>query len=226
MQVTEQSAAAKAEQVARTRPAVERWLTWSGLVPLPVFLLLHLSTELYRSFASDVADLVRAAPSPFELVTRALLVWAPLGVHAALGVWLLLFGRERARAVDVARLPRLLSRVWAAAALAFVVYHARELTGSVWLGETDVRDLGLRLVATLSGTRAGVPLHAAGYLLGLLATLAHAGLATHRGLLAEGLLPTPASRQRSARACAALATLLFGVGALSVIRVASGALLH
>ena len=89
MQVTEQSAASKAEQVARSRPAVERWLTWSGLVPLPVFLLLHLSTELYRSFASDVGDLVRAAPTAFELVTLALLVWAPLGVHAALGVWLL-----------------------------------------------------------------------------------------------------------------------------------------
>jgi len=225
MQVTEQSAASKAEQVARSRPAVERWLTWSGLVPLPVFLVLHLSTELYRSFASDVGDLVRAAPTAFELVTLALLVWAPLCVHAALGVWLMC-GRHEARAVDVARLPRALSRAWAIVALAFLIYHTCELTGLVWLGAADARDLGFLLVAKLSSTRGGVPLHASAYLLGLLATLAHAGLSTHRGLLAEGLLPTPAKRQRSARACAVLATLLFGMGALAVIRVASGALLH
>jgi hypothetical protein len=226
MQGTEQSASAQAEQLARARPAVERWLTWSGLVPLPVFLLLHLSTELYRSFASDVSGWVRAEPGGFQVVTLALLVWAPLCVHLGLGSWLLLSGGSRPRVDDVARMPRVFSRVCALLALAFVLQHTRELAGAVWLGESDSRDLGFLLLTSLSSTRWGLPLHACAYLLGLLATLAHAALGTHRGLLGEGLLPSAASRRRSANWCATLAVLLFGVGAFAVIRVASGTLLH
>lgn len=226
MQGTEQSASAQAETLPRARPAVERWLTWSGLIPLPVFLLLHLSTELYRSFAADVSDWERAAPGGFQVVTVALLVWAPLCVHVGLGSWLLLMGRAQPRETDVARMPRVFSRVCALLALVFLLQHTRELVGAVWLGESDARDLGFVLLASLSSTRWGLPLHATVYLLGLLATLAHAALGTHRGLLGEGLLPSAASRRRSANCCATLAVLLFGVGAFAVIRVASGSFLH
>src|SRR5688572_7920529 len=112
MQVTEPSAAAKTEGVAHTRPSVERWLCWSGLLPLPAFLLLHLGRELSLSTATDVAALVRGAPSAFSLATSALLVWLPLSVHAALGVWCLasggsalpLEGEVRAPARAVSRL--------------------------------------------------------------------------------------------------------------------------
>jgi hypothetical protein len=230
MQGTEQSARPKAEQVARARPPVERWLTWSGLVPLPVFLALHLSTELYRSFAADVSELERDAPGTFQLVTLVLLVWVPLAVHGGLGLWRLLLGErergDRPRDPDVARLPRVLSRVFSIIALAFLLQHTRELIAPVWLGASDPRDLGFRLVASLSSTRWALPLSASAYLLGLAATLAHAGLAAHRGLLGEGLLTTSKRRTRSAQLCATLAALLFGVGAFAVIRVASGSILH
>ena len=227
MQTTDDSATSKAEQLAHGRPAVERWLTWSGLVPLPVFLLLHLARELRLSFASDVSDVLRPAPSAFATLTGLLLVWLPLATHVALAGYILLSGRKLSSvAGDVPRMPRSVSRVSGALALAFVVYHTRTLPVAVWLGEADARDAGFRLIAQLSSTRFGVPLAGGVYLLGLLATVAHASLAVHRGLLAEGKLQAPATRQASARLCAAFGAASFCIGAAAVIRVASGVLLR
>ncbi len=214
--------------MAHGRPAVERWLSLSGLVPLPAFLLLHLGRELWLSLASDVSDLVRVPPSAFGTVTALLLVWLPLVTHASLGAWLLVNARPSAPAArdDVPRGALGISRLTAALALLFVAYHAREYPIAVWLGEADARDAGLRLVERLSSTSFGVPLRGGAYLLGLAATVAHAGLGVHRALLRLGLLRTPLRRQSSARVCVLAAALLFCLGALSVIRVASGTLLH
>ena len=82
------------------------------------------------------------------------------------------------------------------------------------------------LLTELSSSRFGVPLASGAYVVGLLATAAHAGLGTHRALLLEGLLDAPGRRQASARACAAFGVLLFALGAAAVIRVASGVLLR
>jgi hypothetical protein len=228
MQVTEDGAASKTEQVAHARPAVERWLSWSGLVPLPAFLLLHLLRELRLAFIDDVSDVLRPAPGALALATSWLLVWLPLLVHAALAVFFLLSGRRLPPLVgnDVPALPRLVSRVTAVLALLFLLYHARAYPLAVWLGEADARDAGFRLLAELASTKLGVPLWSGVYLLGLLATVAHASLSLHRALAREGLLATPARRQTSARACAAFGVLLFAAGAVAVIRVASGVFLR
>ena len=222
MQVTED-----AEQLAHGRPAVERWLSWSGLVPLPAFLALHLARELTWAFRSDVSDVLRPAPGALGQVTSLLLVWLPLLVHAALGVFFLLSGRPMTTlSADVPPLSRLLSRVSGALALVFIAYHSRTYALSVWLAEADARDAGFRLLAELSSTKLGVPVLGGAYLLGLLATVTHAGLGVHRALAAEGVLATPARRQASARACAGFGAVLFGVGAAAVIRVATGVLLR
>lgn len=228
MQSSEQSAAPDPEQVAHARPAVERWLTLTGLIPLPVFLVLHVSRELALALATDVSSVVRATPGTFASLTALGLVWLPLLAHCLLGLWLL--STRRATPVlsgpDVAKPALGVSRLASVVALLFVVYHAREYPFAVWLGEADARDAGLRLVARLSDTTGGVPLRAGAYLLGLAATVAHAGLAVHRALLRLGLLQQGARRRVSAQLCSAVAVLLFGLGASAVIRVASGALLN
>jgi succinate dehydrogenase/fumarate reductase cytochrome b subunit len=228
MQVTEDGAASKAEQLAHARPAVERWLTWSGLVPLPAFLCIHLSRELGLAFADDVSDVLRPAPGAFAQLTSWLLVWLPLSIHALLGVYLLLAGRPLAPppSGEMPRLARVVSRASAVLALAFVLLHARAYALPVWLGHADARDAGFRLLAELSSTQLGVPVLSGVYLLGLLATAAHGSIGLHGGLARAGLLETAARRQRSARACAAFGVLLFGVGAAAVIRVASGVLVR
>ena len=226
--MTEDSAGSKAEQLAHGRPAVERWLSWSGLVPLPAFLLLHLGRELWLGFAHDVSDVLRPAPGLGASVTAWLLVWLPLSIHAALGGWFLVTRRQLSHVAssDVPELTRQMSRVSGALALVFVMYHARAYGLLVWLGEADARDAGFRLTAELSSTRFGVPLIGGAYLLGLLATATHAGLAVHRALLAEGLLFTPGRRRASARACATFGVVSFWIGAAAVIRVATGVLLR
>ena len=224
---TEDSAGSTAEPLAHARPAVERWLTWSGLIPLPVFLLLHLGRELALAFATDVQDVLRPGPSLFTTVTAWLLVWAPLAAHIGLAAWLTLSGRKRSSlAEDVARMPRRLSQWTSLLSLLFLVYHARAYAVAAWLGAADARDAGFRLIAELSSTRFGAPLVAAGYLFGLLATVTHAALGVHRGLLAEGFLKEPARRRASARACAGFGAAAFCVGAAAVIRVASGLILR
>ena len=226
MQVTEQSAAAKTEEVAHTRSAVERWLCWTGLVPLPAFLMLHLGRELSLAMATDVSEVVRPAPSAFGLATAALLVWAPLAAHAALGVWLLTSRTRSALPADVPRRARLASRLCSVVALLFVLYHARQYPLAALLGEADARDAGFRLISELSAASWGTPVAGLAYLLGLAATVAHAGLGVHRGLLSLGLLAGDAQRRASARSCVVLATLLFCIGAAAVIRVANGVLLR
>ena len=229
MQVTEEGAASKTTHLAHGRPAVERWLSWSGLVPLPAFLVLHLARELQLAFRNDVSDVLRPEPSTLGQLTSWLLVWLPLLVHGALGGFFLLSGRRLSppsAGADVPALPRLVSRLSGALALIFVAYHARTYSVSVWLGEADPRDVGFRLLAELSSTRFGVPLLGGAYLVGLLATITHASLGVHRALVAEGRLATAARRRASARACAGFGALLFGVGAAAVIRVASGVLLR
>ncbi len=227
MQGTESSAPSKAEQVAQRRTAVERWLVWSGLVPLPVFLCLHVTRELTLAFAGDVSQVLRPTRGAFSLISSVVLVWLPLTLHGALGAWLVASGRKlRPLPADVSALARALSRACALGALAFVLYHAGELPLPVLRGRAAAEDTGFRLIAQLSSTAAGVPAAAALYVLGLLATTAHAGLAVHRGLLGEGWLDSATRRRRSARLCAALSLLTFALGAVAVIRVASGVLLR
>ncbi|HVY30548.1 MAG TPA: hypothetical protein VHB79_28510 [Polyangiaceae bacterium] len=224
---TDEQSASNTEAVAQGRPAVERWLRWSGLVPLPAFLLVHLGSELVHAFPVDVSDVVRRAPTLFTTLACVLLVGAPLLLHVALAAWLLAKGRTLTLPSEVmARMPQLLSRGSALVAGAFVLYHARSYPFAVWLGEADARDAGFRLVAELSSSHLGVPLSGGAYLLGLLATSTHAGIGVHRALLAEGYLQKAERRRLSARACTAFAVASFCVGAAAVIRVASGVLLR
>jgi len=218
--------ASNEEQLAHVRPAVERWLTWSGLIPLPVFLVLHLLRELKLAFATDVSDVLRAEPTGFATATSWLLVWLPLLVHVALGGARWLSGRTASPPPDVPATARLVSRATSVLALCFLVYHARGFALPVWLGEAAAEDAGFRLLAELSSTRWGVPLSGGVYLLGLLATVTHAGLGVHRGLLREGWLRSSGRRRLSARLCAGSGAALFCVGAAAVIRVASGVLLR
>jgi hypothetical protein len=224
---SESQTASSAEQLAHARPLVERCLTWSGLVPLPAFLVLHLANELRLAFATDVSDVLRATPSLFVRLTSVLLVWLPLAVHIAAACVLLLTGRApRPLAADVPPMSRIVSRLSGALSLAFLAYHAQAFPVAVWLGHAAAEDAGFRLIAELSSTASGVPLVGGLYLLGLSATISHASLSVHRGLLAEGLLPTAAKREASARLCAAAGALSFCLGAAAVIRVASGVLLR
>lgn len=221
------SSASTAEQVAHTRPLVERCLTWSGLLPLPAFLLLHVLRELELSFATDVSDVLRRPPGPLAKLVSLLLVWLPLAVHLGATLLLLLRGQmPRPLPHDVPRLARRMSRASAALAFVFLVYHAQTFAVPVWLERAAAEDAGFRLLAELSSTSSGVPLAGGAYLLGLAASVTHAALGVHRGLLAEGLLPTVEKRRRSARRCAAAAALLFCASAAAVIRVATGVLLR
>jgi succinate dehydrogenase/fumarate reductase cytochrome b subunit len=214
--------------LARPRPAVERLLAFSGAVPLPVFLILHLGGQALRSAPADVSELARETATLGEMLTSLLLVWTPLVLHIALGVWSLFRRRPLSAGLaqpDLAPGLIVLSRATALLALAFVLLHTLGLSLPVWLGRRAASDSGFWLIAELSGLSFGVPLRAGAYLLGLAATLTHAGLGLQRLLLAEGRLQAPGRRKLARDCCAGACIALWALGALTVIRVASGALL-
>jgi len=215
------------QQVAHARPAVERWLVLSGLVPLPAFLALHLARELSLAFATDVSDVVRPGTSAWQTFSSVVLVWLPLALHVGLGSWrLLAFDQPLPVIADVPRLARQLSRFTSVLSLAFLLYHGQKFPFAVWRGDAAAEDSGFRLIAELSSSTWGAPVVGGMYLLGLLATVTHAGLGVHRGLLLLGRLSTPPRRLISARACAAFGATCFCLGAAAVIRVATGVLLR
>jgi len=228
MQENERNRTKAGEHLAHARPLVERCLVLTGLVPLPAFLVLHLTRELWLGSPADVSELIRAPREPLSQLTSVLLVWLPLAIHAALGAWLLVT-RRRLRFGDrktAARWTTALSRWTGAFALLFILQHAREYPLAVLLGEADARDAGLRSIASLSATQYGFPLRSGFYLLGLAATATHAALGVHSALSALGVVKTERGRALSRRACAATGAAVFALGAAAVIRVATGVLLR
>jgi hypothetical protein len=227
MPESEPQPGSNAQPLAHSRPVVERCLLWSGLVPLPAFLVIHVARELRSSFATDISAVARATPGTLSELCSLLGVWLPLGVHVGAAAVLWLRGQlPRKLEADVAPAARSISRVCAVLGLAFLLYHAQTLVVPVWLGQAAPEDAGFRLLEELSSTSSGVPLNGGLYLLGLLAIATHTALGVHRGLLVEGVLDRPDRRRLSARACAAGGAALFCAAAASVIRVASGALLR
>ena len=172
-----------------------------------------------RAYARAVGS-----PSFGSAVLVAVLVYAPLLVHAVLGVLRALraggssrAGSERAGAIVQ----------WSSAAvlLIFVASHVWQFSARRWLGVISAADYYSELCASLSSTAwGGVPLVAIGYLLGVAAAAVHGGSGVYRAAIGLGLVG--AARQRLlGRCCTALGVAVFVLGALIVIDLATGSVL-
>jgi succinate dehydrogenase/fumarate reductase cytochrome b subunit len=202
-------------------PVWQRLHTWTGAVPLAGFVLVHLITQLSALWGPQAyASMVARAAAPVSALLDVILIYVPLLLHAALGV------RRAIGARGLGSRPTELVQVLSAAVLLiFLVVHVWQFRAQVWLGTLSPADYYPELCASLSSTAwGGVPLVAIGYLIGVAATAVHAAGGVYRAALGSGLVGA-ARQQLLGRCCAAAGVVLFVLGALIVIDLATGSVL-
>ena len=147
---------------------VRRLFSLCGLLPLGVFLVVHLAIN--ASALAGSSAFARTAGWARDLpalpLVEWLLVFVPLAAHAGLGLWLIVRRRPLEPAAPYARGLRLTMRVTAVGTLCFLAAHLSELR---FRGSSDALTPGVLatlLDAHLSSTRYGVPWAGVAYLLG------------------------------------------------------------
>jgi succinate dehydrogenase / fumarate reductase cytochrome b subunit len=210
-------------------PTWLRWHSLLGVIPLAGYLLLHLlgqvlavrGSALQRGFQGLLDRSAVIAGVEFGVI------YLPLCAHAGLGLWRV---ARQPRSPETSERDaagplgwgRMLQRLSALGLLLFLVFHVWQFEGRLWLGELRRVDFMPELCASLSSTAfGGVPLVALGYLLGVAAAALHAAQGLYHACVSWGWV-TPRRRERLARACLLGGLALFAVGALIIVRLATG----
>lgn len=159
----------------RSSALARRILSLSGVVPLGVFLLVHVVTNARALRGPAAFERVVAfwARVPGLRVLEALFVFAPLLVHAAVGVWLVATRQPTAEPSPYPPPLRIAVRATAVVALLFLALHLPELRFRAHAGPPDGGVLRTILEAKLSSTSYGVPWRALAYLVGSACVVFH-----------------------------------------------------
>jgi succinate dehydrogenase/fumarate reductase cytochrome b subunit len=191
----------------------------SGIVPLGVFVAVHLLTT-----ASALAGGPRFSEvflhHTWMTVAIAVLVLVPLGFHGVYGAYRAVARRNEANLPSWR--PRI-RRVAALGTLAFVAFHLIEVPAPVWSGGMGEGALFDVLSAHLSSTWHGVPFVAIVYLAGVAATLTHLALELWVYFPATGIVLAAGAQRALAWALVAGASLLFLVAGNTIVFFATGA---
>jgi succinate dehydrogenase/fumarate reductase cytochrome b subunit (b558 family) len=218
----------KAQLLSRERrPFLWRKLhSLTGIVPVGVFLLVHLWTNAkalqgQRAFDEAVAELGHL---PYLVLIEILGIGLPLLIHAVLGVMIVLEMRSSPRRYPFSRhYMYLAQRLSGIVALAFIAYHLWQLRIQVALGTMDKADFFPELCSSLSATVGpGIPLMAIVYLLGVAASVFHFANGLYGFCFGWGITVS----RRAARMATALfglvGVILFVLGANTVVYFATG----
>jgi succinate dehydrogenase / fumarate reductase, cytochrome b subunit len=192
---------------------IRKWFELLGVVPLGVYLVIHLATYARVLFGASSFGI---AVSPGFLVVDLLLLWLPLGIHAAIG--LRLSFEPLKLEVDAERSRSLLLRVTGMLSLLFLFQHALWLRWPLISGALWPNDINETSMALLSSTWNGIPLTAALHLVGLALVTSHFGWGLGRFLERWGILR--GSRARPAAGW--FAAVLFALGAATIVELATG----
>jgi len=183
------------------------------VVPLGVYLVIHLATYARVLFGASSFGI---AVSPGFLLVDLVLLWLPLGIHAAIGIRI---SFEPLKLEDDAERSRsLLLRVTGVLSLLFLFQHALWLRWPLISGTLWPNDIGETSIALLSSTWNGIPVAAVLHLIGLALVTSHFGWGLGRFLERWGILR--GSRARPAAGW--FAAVLFAVGATTIVELATG----
>lgn len=190
----------------------------SGIVPLAVFVIVHVTTYAGALFG---ASRFGATGSEAGLVMSALeilLVWLPLAFHGLMGTWIAL---SRLEAEPVERGRSVALRISGVLVAVFVGAHAVWFRWPLITGERSPEDLATMLAARLSSTIEGVPFVALAHLLGLAVLAVHLAVGVPRFVASFGLGSVDAAR----RSAAIGSGIVFLVGAATIVDFATGSAL-
>jgi succinate dehydrogenase/fumarate reductase cytochrome b subunit (b558 family) len=146
---------------------VRRLFSLTGVVPLGVFLVVHVVVNARavrgeQAFAESADALARIPALP---LVELLFVLLPLVVHAAIGLWLVASRQPLAEPSPYPPGVAAAMRVTGLVALAFLAMHLPELRFRGLVRSPSGGELATRLAADLSSTWHGLPWRGAAYLL-------------------------------------------------------------
>jgi succinate dehydrogenase / fumarate reductase cytochrome b subunit len=195
-----------------------RLLAFTGALPLGAFLVLHL---VAMSTALGGAARFERVVSQSGLVSFSIVLFVvlPFVFHAGYGAYVATLRPEtmsRATWWPGAR------RFAALGALVFLVAHVAELPLREYTGALRPEAVLDVLVAHVSSTTAELPLVALAYLAGLGLTLFHFATSTWTFVTEWSVVVTPRAQRVTAWSLAAGASLLFLVGANTIVFLATG----
>jgi len=207
------------------RALLARAFSLSGVLPLGVFLVVHVGTNLQairgeRAFEAAVQAEHRI---PGLAVLEALLVFAPLLLHGGYGAWLVVTRRALREPSPYPRALQLALRVTGVLALAFLALHLPELRFSRAAQGADGGVLLTLLAADLSSMRHGVPWRAVAYLLGSACVAFHFAVGLWGSFAGTPRGSEAGSRRRAALLAGAVGAALWVLFADSVVFHATGA---
>ena len=196
-----------------------------GVVPLGVFLVLHLFTNARAVLgeASYTAAVSSFQGTPYVLAFEIAFVLFPLSVHALYGVLLTFEGKT-----NVDRYPGnrnwmyTAQRVTGILAFAFIVWHVVQLWVPKIAGKIGPDQFYGVLIEKLSTPTYGVPLVALLYLFGTAATVFHFANGVWGFLASWGITPTRRSQRLSGAICGVLGVIVFLIGGHTAIFFATG----
>lgn len=148
--------------------ALNRLFSLTGLVPLGAFLLIHVAINASVLWGATNFDHATAALHgiPALWLLEAALVFAPLTVHAGLGLWLVLARATLALPRPYPPAVRVAMRATGAVAAVFLAAHLLEFRFHDARLRLDGAELQTLLSADLSSTAHGLPWRGAAYLIG------------------------------------------------------------
>jgi succinate dehydrogenase / fumarate reductase cytochrome b subunit len=223
-------AALTGDEARVTSPAQMRLralFSLSGVVPLGIFLVLHLWTNAH-ALASD-ASFTRAEmpafhlPSPALAAFEALFVLAPLLFHAAFGTWLTVTRRALSAPSVYPRGVSTMMRVTGMIALAYLAYHLYELRFAMATQGMRREELYTVLSSSLSSRALTAPLRAMFYMVGIAAITFHFAAGLWGYAVARGYARGPRARRAAAIGFGVVGAALFFVSADVVTLFATGA---
>lgn len=217
---------AKAASPADRRRFILRKLhSLSGVVPLGLFVVVHLWTEAQglwgqARYDEAVADRQKIPYLPILEVAGVLM---PLAFHGLWGLYLTLQSKPNVGTYPYNRnWMYLAQRLSGVLALGFVVWHI----GQYWLpkyrGQLAPAELYPTLCADLSATHGGVPLIALAYVLGVAATVFHLSNGLWGFCFSWGITVSRRAQRISATVFGLAGILLFFLGANTAIYFATG----
>ncbi len=221
---------AKVEEGASSRRAflLRRLHSLSGVLPVGVFLVVHLWTNATalggrEPFDHAVDDIQKL---PFLPAIEVLGVILPLAFHALFGVYLATLGRPNVGRYNHARnWAYVFQRITGGVAFLFVLAHLWELRIQKWLFGMSHHAFFDTLVSHLASVRFGLPLTAIFYLLGIGASVFHLANGLVTFTMTWGLVTSRRAQGRLALVAATFGTILFLVGAGTVVSLSTGTVL-
>jgi succinate dehydrogenase / fumarate reductase cytochrome b subunit len=198
----------------------------TGVVPVGVFLVLHLWTNAKalsgeRAFDAAVRDIARL---PYLGAIEVAAIALPLSFHALYGIVLVLEGRPNVGRYAYSRnWMYTMQRVSGIVAFAFICWHLSEFRIPKLFGKTSVDAFYPTLSAHLSSTTLGVPFVALVYLVGVFACVVHFANGLWGFCVSWGITVSRRSQRIAASVFAVVGAVLFILGADTVVYFATGA---